>query len=89
VRCPHRRSHDPRRRAVPTRVSPGRARGDIDSGGTVAYLGRPRDNRNGGSPWFEVAPVVRRALRGATSGAAARSWFLNGLVPVSAVPSWR
>lgn len=29
--------------------------GDIDTGETVAYLGLPRDNRNGGSPWFEVA----------------------------------
>lgn len=29
--------------------------GDIDTGETVAYLGLPRDNRSGGSPWFEVA----------------------------------
>jgi hypothetical protein len=29
--------------------------GDIDTGEAVAYLGLPRDNRNGGSPWFEVA----------------------------------
>ncbi|WP_433612586.1 hypothetical protein ACQP2P_01745 [Dactylosporangium sp. CA-139114] len=28
--------------------------GDIDTGEAVAYLGLPRDNRNGGSPWFEV-----------------------------------
>jgi hypothetical protein len=29
--------------------------GDIDTGEAVAYIGLPRDNRNGGSPWFEVA----------------------------------
>lgn len=28
--------------------------GDIDTGAVVAYLGLPRDNRQGGSPWFEV-----------------------------------
>jgi hypothetical protein len=29
--------------------------GDVDTGEAVAYIGLPRDNRNGGSPWFEVA----------------------------------
>lgn len=29
--------------------------GDIDSGDSLAYIGFPRDNRTGGSPWFEVA----------------------------------
>ncbi|MEU4594246.1 hypothetical protein [Micromonospora aurantiaca (nom. illeg.)] len=28
--------------------------GDLDTGEAVAYLGLPRDNRDGGSPWFEV-----------------------------------
>ncbi|MEU7171461.1 MULTISPECIES: hypothetical protein [Micromonospora] len=28
--------------------------GDIDTGEAVAYLGLPRDNRDGGSPWFQV-----------------------------------
>jgi hypothetical protein len=28
--------------------------GDIDTGDTVAYIGLPRDNRTGGSPWFAV-----------------------------------
>jgi hypothetical protein len=28
--------------------------GDIVTGEAVAYLGLPRDNRDGGSPWFEV-----------------------------------
>jgi hypothetical protein len=29
--------------------------GDIETGEAVAYVGLPRDNRNGGSPWFAVA----------------------------------
>lgn len=28
--------------------------GDISTGEATAYLGLPRDNRDGGSPWFEV-----------------------------------
>lgn len=28
--------------------------GDITTGEAIAYLGLPRDNRDGGSPWFEV-----------------------------------
>jgi hypothetical protein len=28
--------------------------GDIATGEAVAYIGLPRDNRDGGSPWFEV-----------------------------------
>ncbi|WP_432049449.1 hypothetical protein [Verrucosispora sp. NA02020] len=28
--------------------------GDITTGEATAYLGLPRDNRDGGSPWFEV-----------------------------------
>lgn len=28
--------------------------GDITTGKATAYLGLPRDNRDGGSPWFEV-----------------------------------
>jgi hypothetical protein len=28
--------------------------GDLDTGEAMAYLGLPRDNRDGGSPWFEV-----------------------------------
>jgi len=28
--------------------------GDLDTGDAVAYIGLPRDNRDGGSPWFEV-----------------------------------
>ncbi|MFF5074220.1 hypothetical protein ACFY2R_24205 [Micromonospora olivasterospora] len=28
--------------------------GDIDTGEALAYLGLPRDNRDGGSPWFQV-----------------------------------
>ncbi|WBB56298.1 hypothetical protein [Verrucosispora sp. WMMD573] len=28
--------------------------GDIGTGEVVAYLGLPRDNRDGGSPWFQV-----------------------------------
>jgi hypothetical protein len=42
--------------------------GDIDTGEAVAYLGLPRDNRTGGSPWFEVRlwfGEPARALAGA------------------------
>jgi hypothetical protein len=28
--------------------------GDLNTGEAVAYLGLPRDNRDGGSPWFDV-----------------------------------
>lgn len=28
--------------------------GDIATGEAVAYIGLPRDNRDGGSPWFDV-----------------------------------
>ena len=28
--------------------------GDMDTGAAFAYLGLPRDNREGGSPWFDV-----------------------------------
>jgi hypothetical protein len=28
--------------------------GDLETGEAVAYIGLPRDNRTGGSPWFEV-----------------------------------
>lgn len=28
--------------------------GDITTGAATAYIGLPRDNRDGGSPWFEV-----------------------------------
>lgn len=28
--------------------------GDIDTGDAIAYIGLPRDSRNGGSPWFDV-----------------------------------
>ncbi|MEV0394210.1 hypothetical protein [Polymorphospora rubra] len=42
--------------------------GDITTGDATAYIGLPRDNRDGGSPWFEVmlwfgeAPTVGTPL---------------------------
>ncbi|GAA0736700.1 hypothetical protein Drose_36050 [Dactylosporangium roseum] len=43
--------------------------GDIDTGEAVAYLGLPRDNRTGGSPWFEVALWFGTPARPATGPA--------------------
>ncbi|GAB3861664.1 hypothetical protein [Dactylosporangium cerinum] len=43
--------------------------GDIDTGEVIAYLGLPRDNRNGGSPWFEVALWFGTPARTATGPA--------------------
>jgi hypothetical protein len=43
--------------------------GDLETGEAVAYLGLPRDNRNGGSPWFAVALWFGEPAR-ATAGAA-------------------
>lgn len=40
--------------------------GDIETGEAVAYLGLPRDNRNGGSPWFEVALWLGTPTRATT-----------------------
>jgi hypothetical protein len=41
--------------------------GDIDTGEVVAYIGLPRDNRSGGSPWFEVALWLGEPARLATT----------------------
>jgi hypothetical protein len=48
--------------------------GDLDTGDTVAYMGLPRDNRDGGSPWFEVTlwfgePTVNASVAAAGAGA--------------------
>lgn len=40
--------------------------GDITTGEATAYLGLPRDNREGGSPWFEVTLWFGDAATAAT-----------------------
>ncbi|MEU9507126.1 hypothetical protein AB0D32_12685 [Micromonospora sp. NPDC048170] len=43
--------------------------GDIETGEAVAYLGVPRDNRDGGSPWFEVQLWIGEPARLTVSAA--------------------
>ncbi|WP_431893380.1 hypothetical protein [Micromonospora haikouensis] len=59
--------------------------GDLDTGEAVAYLGLPRDNRDGGSPWFEVQLWIGQPAHPvltATGGPAARGPVLPGEVPI-------
>ncbi|MFI7208973.1 hypothetical protein [Micromonospora aurantiaca (nom. illeg.)] len=53
--------------------------GDIDTGEAVAYIGLPRDNRNGGSPWFEVTLWFGEPARPVVQPS-------DGLVPDSRAP---
>ncbi|WP_146231075.1 hypothetical protein [Micromonospora sicca] len=60
--------------------------GDIDTGEAVAYLGLPRDNRDGGSPWFQVqlwfgqpAPAVLHVVNDSRMNDALR---LPGEMPI-------
>ncbi|MDG4785654.1 hypothetical protein O7626_06870 [Micromonospora sp. WMMD1102] len=50
--------------------------GDIVTGEPVAYIGLPRDNRDGGSPWFEV-----RLWFGEPATAATPLPIVDGAVP--------
>ncbi|MGI5245913.1 hypothetical protein [Dactylosporangium sp. CA-139066] len=53
--------------------------GNIDTGEAVAYIGLPRDNRNGGSPWFAVALWFGEPARAAA--VAARTGTAGGTAP--------
>lgn len=55
--------------------------GDIDTGDTVAYIGLPRDNRSGGSPWFAVALWFGQPTRATAAGT-------NGRGPDRSRPSY-
>lgn len=55
--------------------------GDIDTGEAVAYIGLPRDNRAGGSPWFAVTLWFGQPTRDAAAD-------LTGKVPGPARPHY-
>ncbi|MCP3782944.1 hypothetical protein NLX85_06140 [Micromonospora sp. A3M-1-15] len=59
--------------------------GDLDTGEAVAYLGLPRDNRDGGSPWFEVQLWIGQPAHPvltASGSPAAPGPVLPGEVPI-------
>lgn len=59
--------------------------GDIGTGDALAYIGLPRDNRHGGSPWFEVQLWIGQPARTTTvadDGPAGSLVRLRGEVPI-------
>lgn len=63
--------------------------GDLETGECVVYLGIPRDDRDGGSPWFDVALVHGEPGELAVSGGAAEQPALIPLPdPVPLGPSY-